>query len=123
MIIRFFKKYFGKAPLCNLTASRGFFIKGFCFPLCCRCTSIILSMLIFYFLLVKININIDNFFILYLIFSFILMIPTIIDYMYQYFTRKESTNKRRVFTGMIAGIGISIILYIIKYYKLFDFFN
>ena len=80
-------------------------------------------MLIFYFLLVKININIDNFFILYLIFSFILMIPTIIDYMYQYFTRKESTNKRRVFTGMIAGIGISIILYIIKYYKLFDFFN
>ncbi|MEI0492099.1 DUF2085 domain-containing protein [Brachyspira intermedia] len=119
MIIRFLKKYFGKAPLCNLTASRGFFIKGFCFPLCCRCTSIILSMLIFYFLLVKININIDNFFIIYLIFSFILMIPTTVDYMHQYFTRKESTNKRRVITGIFAGFGIGIILYIVKYYKLF----
>ena len=112
-------KYFGKVPLCNRTASRGFFIKGFCFPLCCRCTSIILSMLIFYLLLVKININIDNFFILYLIFSFILMIPTAADYMHQYFTRKESTNIRRVITGIFSGLGIGIILYIIKYYELF----
>ena len=50
-------KYFGKAPLCNKIASRGFFIKGFCFPLCCRCSSIIFSMIIFYFIFINLKIK------------------------------------------------------------------
>lgn len=120
IILRFFQKYFGKVPLCNRTASRGFFIKDFCFPLCSRCTSIILSMLIFYFLLVEININIDTFLFSYLVFSFLFMIPTTIDYMKQFLTKKESTNIKRVVTGILAGIGISMLLYTIKYYHYDD---
>ena len=103
-------KYFGKVPLCNRIASRGFFIKGFCFPLCCRCASIILSILIFYFVFINFKIN----YIAYSILSLIFIMPTTIDYMRQFLYKKESNNFRRVITGALAGIGIALILCIIR---------
>ena len=103
-------KYFGKAPLCNRIASRGFFIKGFCFPLCCRCSSIIFSMIIFYFIFINLKIN----YIIGFILSLIFMTPTTIDYMRQFLYKKESNNFRRVITGIFAGIGIALFLCIIR---------
>lgn len=103
-------KNFGKVPLCNKIASRGFFIKGFCFPLCCRCSSIILSMIIFHFIFINLKIN----YIIAFILSLIFMIPTTIDYMRQFLYKKESNNFRRVITGAFAGIGIALFLCIIR---------
>lgn len=104
------KKYFGKAPLCNRMASRGFFIKGFCFPLCCRCSSIIFSIIIFYFIFINLKIN----YIIAFILSLIFITPTTIDYMRQFLYKKESNNFRRVITGAFAGIGIALFLCIIR---------
>lgn len=104
-------KYFGKVPICNKRVSRGFFIKGFCFPLCCRCASIIFSMLIFYFIFF--NIKLD--YIIAAILSLVFTIPTSVDYMYQLLCKKESNNFRRVITGILAGIGLALIACIIKF--------
>ena len=104
------KKYFGKVPLCNKIASRGFFIKGFCFPLCCRCSSIIFSIIIFYFIFINLKIN----YIIAFILSLIFITPTTIDYMCQFLYKKESNNFRRVITGAFAGIGIALFLCIIR---------
>lgn len=103
-------KYFGKVPLCNRMASRGFFIKGFCFPLCCRCSSIIFSIVIFYFIFI--NLKLD--YIIAAILSIIFIIPTTVDYMLQFFWKKESNNFRRIITGILAGIGIDLIVCIIR---------
>ena len=45
--------------------------------------------------------------------SMILMIPTAIDGLTQYFGPRESTNNLRFVTGFIGGIGLIIFLKII----------
>jgi len=48
-----------------------------------------------------------------LIISIILMMPTTIDGITQYFGPRESTNKIRFITGVIGGIGLIIFIKII----------
>ena len=112
----FFKRTFailGKMPLCNLKVERGFYIGSFCFPLCVRCTAIIIG------ILVPVIINIftrkkQKARILYLWFIFI--IPCLIDGLLQYLFFIESTNIRRLIFGLLSGIGIGKILLFFKDY-------
>lgn len=100
---------FGKAPLCNLNQEHGICINGFYLPLCARCTGILigvlLGVLIFFFILIKRKYN----HYIHISLSF-LMIPCIIDGVLQYFFGIESNIFRRLGTGLLCGISITLLI-------------
>lgn len=97
-------KNLGKLPLCNLKEDTTFHIGNFCFPLCYRCTAIIICASCGNYLLQKYLISWQIFLI-----GLILILPCVIDGILQYNFRIKSTNKRRIITGMFAGFGASIV--------------
>lgn len=104
-------KYWG----CHQMPERSFFFKGYQFPICARCTGVLLGYICsFLFLLLKISINI------YL--SIILILPMAFDGTLQLLTTYESNNIKRFFSGFIGGIGfiwiiINSILLFVNYLK------
>jgi uncharacterized membrane protein len=84
--------------LCHRLPHRSFFWKGKQFPVCARCTGIHLgyfSMPIFLFNLWEIPV----------LWAISMAIPTYLDGIRQYITKRESTNLIRVITGFVAGVG------------------
>lgn len=93
--------------ICHKLPERSFFYKGKQFPICARCTGILIGYLIA--LLMAFFIEIP------LMFSFVLLIPIGIDGIGQYLGKWTSTNTRRLITGILAGIAtIYIIIFIGK---------
>lgn len=91
----------GKKYGCHQRADRSFFIGNYQFPVCARCTGIIIAVpiaLVMYWF-AKISINV----------CIILIMIMGIDGGLQYFKIKESTNIRRFITGCIGGVGLSYI--------------
>ena len=82
---------------CHQREDRSFEIKGWQFPICSRCTGILLGQIIsIIFIFVKISIPI------YL--DFIFLFIMFFDWYIQFKEIKESTNFRRLITGILAGI-------------------
>lgn len=97
--------------ICHQKEDRCFKINGFVFPVCARCTGIIIS---FFTALVFISLKIH-------ISIFIVLFMTIImsaDWLIQFLGIKESTNTRRFITGLVGGFGISYLYYYIIIYLL-----
>ena len=92
--------HIGSVPICNGMASRAPHFFGFCFPLCYRCTFVIL----FTLLTIAYSSHSHKKMNWYLL--FICFIPMIIDGSLQTFFGIESTNLRRMITGTIFGIGL-----------------
>lgn len=89
-----FDKYWG----CHQIAERSFFINGYQFPVCARCTGIIIGEVAFIiFALLSFRVNI--------IFSLLFMIPLIIDGTFQLKTSYVSNNIKRLISGMLFGFG------------------
>ena len=87
-------KYWG----CHQLPERSFFIAGYQFPVCARCTGIIIGYvvsLIYAFAFKK----------LHIITTIILILPMAADGTLQFFTSYLSTNPRRCITGILAGFG------------------
>lgn len=103
----FFHKYWG----CHQMATRSFFFNGFQFPLCARCTGILIGEIIACLLLLY-NIHINVFI------AILLVCPTVLDGTIQLRGKYESTNCKRLFSGIIAGIGLVFILAHIIHYLL-----
>lgn len=92
--------------ICHQIPERSFHYKNKQFPICARCTGILLgyfSMPLFYFGLIKIPI----------IFMIALIIPLLIDSITQYNGFRESNNNIRFFTGVLTGFGFSGLLMIL----------
>ena len=82
---------------CHQREDRSFKIGEFQFPICSRCTGILLGQIIsVIFIFVKVNIPI------YL--DFIFLGIMFLDWYIQFKKIKESTNFRRLITGTLAGI-------------------
>lgn len=83
---------------CHQRADRSFFFKGYQFPICARCTGVIIG----YGLTIPI----------YLLWQFyyhhclIACLIMLLDWMIQYFKIRESTNIRRLVTGILGGFGV-----------------
>ena len=90
---------------------REVFFKGFQFPLCARCTGILVGEIVACLLLLC-NIHIDVFI------AVLLICPTVLDGMIQLLGKYESTNFKRLFSGLIAGIGLIFILAHVIHYLL-----
>ena len=89
---------YGHRAGCHQRADRSFFWRGFQFPLCARCTGVLVS---YIFSLP-----------MYLLFGgnlwicIALMAVMFLDWFIQYLEIKESTNLRRLITGICGGYGI-----------------
>ena len=89
---------------CHQRADRSFFLKNYQFPLCARCTGMILG---YIFAIVAIIILGS----ISVIVSFIFMGIMFLDWFIQFKRLKESTNIRRLITGIIGGYGVVGLLF------------
>lgn len=98
------KDNFGIIPICNKMSERTLIINGFVFPICYRCMTISLTLFIF---IPTFIFCVNKFNKLIIIISIILVIIGFLDGLLQYVFNIDSTNLRRVITGMLAGLGFS----------------
>lgn len=91
---------------CHQKANRSFFFNNYQFPICARCTGLLIGYIfgiIFILFNFKISINLSLFF----------MVIMFIDWFIQHKKILYSTNIRRLLTGLFCGFGIINILAII----------
>ena len=92
---------------CHQNPYRSFFFKGYQFPVCARCTGILLVKPLAWIINLKKQVS--------LIVGLLLLIPMIIDGGVQYVFQVESNNKRRLITGLLGGFGVSTVrIYILR---------
>ncbi|MFA6800527.1 MAG: DUF2085 domain-containing protein [Acholeplasmataceae bacterium] len=96
-----FSMYFGHACGCHQKPSRSFFIKNYQFFLCYRCTGIMFAELIVSPIFYLLNLHFG-------FYTFLFVIPMLIDGGIQYVFKIESNHIRRLTTGILAGYGIGI---------------
>ena len=100
----------GKVPVCNLKPERAPRYGGFCFPLCWRCTGIVLGMFVPDGL-PFVKIPGDRF--ILLASGVLLVIPALYDGIRQYVFKVESNNRRRFITGFFAGTGMNMLITVV----------
>ena len=83
---------------CHQRADRSFFYKGYQFPVCARCTGVFIG----YLLTLPVYFLVGFRFIQCFCFAGIMLL----DWLIQYCKIKESTNLRRLITGMCGGFGV-----------------
>ena len=93
------KDFLGIAFMCHQRPDRSFFIKGKQLPLCARCTGILIGYILGIIIAIITSCRNNIYFLL-------LLIPMIIDGGIQQFLGINSNNWRRLFTGIMGGIGI-----------------
>lgn len=86
---------FGQATGCHQRPERSFFIHGRQFPVCARCTGVFIGEVL----------GVIFFNVLELPILWLLIFPLIMlaDWGIQYITHRESTNIRRVISGLLCG--------------------
>ena len=94
---------FGKRLGCHQIAERSFFFKGYQFPVCARCTGVILGEIASIFCLFLFKID---WWILLL-----LLAPMAIDWGLQFFNILKSDNIRRIITGLLGGFSLTYLYY------------
>lgn len=100
----------GAVSGCHQRPDRSFFIKNYQFPLCARCTGLVVGYIIAIIILVFYQIN----FVVCMAMCAIMYL----DWKIQDLKIRESTNYRRFVTGIICGIGyihfISLVMNFLK---------
>lgn len=92
--------------LCHRRPERSFFIRGHQFPVCSRCTGLIVGAAFFaiYSFIMPFTYDWN---ILYV--SILLQIPYIVDGFTQYLHLRQSNNMLRFVTGFLGGVGIVLL--------------
>lgn len=89
---------------CHQMSERSFFFKEYQFPVCARCTGVIIGEII---CIITILVNIKLSIILYTV----LLLIMGLDWFIQYINILESNNIRRLITGILGGFGLTGIYY------------
>lgn len=85
---------------CHQIPERSFFIGGYQFPLCARCTGLLIGELLTY-VLFPLKIIISP------VLSVFFLLVMGIDWLMQFIEVMSSTNFRRLITGILGGVGIT----------------
>ena len=97
---------FGDKMGCHQMPDRSFLYKGYQFPVCARCTGVIIGEFISIItILCALKIS--------WIYAFLLTVPLVVDGGLQYIKVLKSNNIRRIITGILAGFGLTYIYYYI----------
>lgn len=100
----------GERSGCHRMPERSFFYKGHQFPVCARCTGVCIGQLTA--ILVGLCCNVPA------LLSLLMLGIMGADWGVQEIGLKESTNRRRLLTGMLGGFGLfSLYIHIFKYIK------
>ena len=91
---------FGERLGCHQIADRSFTFRGYQFPVCARCTGVIIGEF------VALPILLCGFR-LHFFLCLLLILPLVADGGLQYINVYRSTNLRRVITGFFAGVGLT----------------
>ncbi len=91
------------SSLCHQMPSRSFFIVGYQFPLCYRCTGLLVGTTIFLVLIYRQRLPA-------LWLDILLLLPMLIDVGLQYLGWWESTNGLRLVTGVVFGVGMPVMV-------------
>ncbi len=101
-----------KRFICHRIPERTFNIRGHYFPVCARCTGFYIGAFSYfayvYFFYV-------HYTVMLIMFSIIMIIPTFLDGFTQLIGSRESSNILRLFTGLIGGVGLGILIKAIKW--------
>ena len=100
---------------CHQMPERSFFYKNYQFPVCARCTGVLLATCVAVMVFIKKRVS--------KIVCFIMSGVMLTDWMSQYLGIKESTNVRRFVTGLVGGFGYTTLhLYLYRFiYKKIQF--
>lgn len=94
---------------CHQMPERSLFYKGYQFPVCARCTGVIIGEIIAILMLIfRIELNI--------IVSVFLLLIMGFDWFIQFINILKSNNTRRLITGFCGGIGLTYIYYYLFIY-------
>ena len=99
--------------ICHRKPKRSFFIKGHQFPVCARCTGFYISLIIYFIYTYYYFVDYNSYL---LFFAILLLIPTAIDGLTQFYEYRESNNTLRLITGLMGGLGLGIIVKAIKFF-------
>ena len=102
-----------KVFICHRLPERTFKIGNHYFPVCSRCTGIYIGEFSYYFFVyfVYVQYNIEMF-----LLAILMVLPTFSDGLTQFFDFRESNNALRFSTGLIAGIGLGILVKSVKWF-------
>ncbi len=100
-LVRQYAEIYGKEPLCNGARDRAPLLGDFVFPLCWRCCGLIGGSLLGYFIPFS---NIEA--VARIRLGFLFLIPLVLDSLLQKVSVFESTNSRRVISGILFGVGL-----------------
>lgn len=87
----------GRRLGCHQMPERSFFVKGYQFPVCARCTGVLVSTILACILFRRYKMPVWL--------CFAMSAVMLADWSLQYFEIKESTNRRRFITGLVGGFG------------------
>jgi len=105
------KTIFDYLFICHKIPERSFFLRGKQFPICSRCTGIFIGYIVgFCLIIISYFLHLD---ILKPLYSIILLLPMFADGSIQFFTTYKSNNIKRFITGILAGIGIMLIIFMV----------
>lgn len=82
---------------CHQMPERSFFYQGYQFPVCARCTGVIISSFLAFLVFFKKKIP-------YAVCT-VMSGVMLADWLLQYLKIKESSNRRRLLTGLVGGFG------------------
>jgi uncharacterized membrane protein len=85
---------------CHQLPERSFSFKNYQFPICARCTGVLVGQIAMIIQLVIFTIPINIFL------CMLLLGIMFLDWFVQFLKIKESNNKRRLLTGFLAGYGL-----------------
>lgn len=105
-------KNLSKVFICHRLPERTFKIRNHYFPVCSRCTGIYIGAfsyyVLVYFVYVQYNITL-------VLTALLMVLPTFSDGLTQFFGFRESNNALRFTTGLIAGIGLGVLVKSLKW--------
>ena len=109
---------FGARLGCHQMPDRSFSYKGYQFPVCARCTGVIIGELVSIItILFAMKIS--------WVYAVAMIVPLVIDGGLQYINVWKSNNLRRIITGIFAGFGLTYVyrcVFEFMLYVLLDFF-
>lgn len=99
-----------KYPICNHKNHTAPVIFGRTFILCWRCSGVMIAFFIMGILRLYMSISAGS---TQIVFGLAALFPMVFDGIRQYYFRHESTNTRRFITGILFGLGFSLIVFLI----------
>jgi Predicted membrane protein len=107
------KENLSKVFICHRSPERTFKIGNHYFPVCSRCTGIYIGAFSYYTFVYFSYVQYD---ITMILAAILMILPTFSDGLTQFFGFRESNNALRFATGVIAGIGLGILVKSVKWF-------